>query len=170
MRISLTVTHFAPLEIELTGQPQERLGRKWHMINFDGILWAGPRVRYVKGLRIQCLPIGASRGPCVKCGHKSSCGSEINDEHHITYIPEVKVFLCRRCHQMITSVNSHAGVAKRAPLNNGEREFLWEWFLTAKYFDTHRRFSRGRARKLLEKYLIGGGHVTDAEIDKPANG
>ena len=94
-------------------------------------------------------------GPCVKCGAKGRV-----ETHHVTYTPEWTVALCGKCHGHVTSVNTHVSrVAKRA-LDNEERIFLWRWFMVGSYFKEHRRFSRGRAKKLWRE-MSGGGQVTD---------
>jgi len=101
-------------------------------------------------------------GPCVKCAKKTDI-----ETHHVTYVPEWTVALCGKCHGNITSVNTHVSRVTEKKLSNELRIFLWRWFMTDKYFKEHRRFSRGRARKLVVEFLRvsnGGGQVTDAKV------
>lgn len=99
-------------------------------------------------------------GPCVKCKSKDHI-----ETHHVTYTPEWTVALCGKCHGNITSVNTHVSRVTKEKLSNEQRIWLWRWFMTNKYFSEHRRFSRGRARKLVQE-MSGGGQVTDAKVEK----
>lgn len=58
--------------------------------------------------------------------------------------------VCGYCYSKLTSLHSQVALAQKAPLTLEQREWLFKWFLTTKYFAFHRRMSRGRAKKLLQ--------------------
>ena len=89
-----------------------------------------------------------SLGPCVKCG------AQAIDRHHVTYQPPMVEPLCRRCHSNITSLNTHCGWVNKSPLLNHQRISLWKWFLATDFFKTHRRYSKGRAKKLQREHVF----------------
>ena len=105
-------------------------------------------------------PIGADVGPaCVKCQTTTPLVF-----HHIIYAPPRGATLCEKCHRNVTSLNACSGLANKGKLDNEQREFLWQWFLNTDYFKTHKRFSRGRAKRLLQRDVGVGLSVN------PANG
>jgi hypothetical protein len=67
--------------------------------------------------------------------------------------------LCQRHTSAIVSVMTHAAIGKRPLVKQGlaesctltieERKYLWKWFIHTPFFETHKRFSRGRAKRLL---------------------
>ena len=85
---------------------------------------------------------------CVKCLSASLYPRPLGDG--------TTVRLCRQHSSNLTSLFSHAGIGKRAPLTIGERQWLWRWFYRTDYFDFHRRFSRGRAKRLLTRANASG--------------
>lgn len=88
-------------------------------------------------------------GPCLKCADRTKRRVY---QHHIVYGEGERLApLCVKCHANITSVNSCSGLANKGRLSDEQREYLWSWFLGTRYFETHRRFSRGRARRLLQR-------------------
>ena len=69
---------------------------------------------------------------CVKCNRAYHL-----QEHHITYKPEIKVFLCETCHKKVTKLNTAAAPIAKTNLitkpvyTNKIRVMLWRWFVKA---------------------------------------
>jgi len=66
---------------------------------------------------------------CVRCG---STQRPI-DEHHVTYNPEKKVYLCRPCHIGITVINGIYAQYFMSRITNTERQSLFNKFLKCKW-------------------------------------
>lgn len=73
--------------------------------------------------------------------------------------------LCKFCQSRLTSVHAQVALAQGEPLTPEQREWLFAWFYTTRYFAFHRRMSRGRAKKLIERMSTDLG----AESANPAN-
>lgn len=58
--------------------------------------------------------------------------------------------MCHLCMGKLTSTHSQIALAQRAPITVEQRVWVWQWFLTTKYFAFHRRMSRGRAKRLID--------------------
>ena len=69
---------------------------------------------------------------CVKCNRAYHL-----QEHHITYNPEIKAFLCETCHKKVTKLNTAAArvantnLATKPVYTNKIRVMLWRWFVKA---------------------------------------
>ena len=69
---------------------------------------------------------------CIKCNRAYHL-----QEHHITYKPEIKAFLCETCHKKITKLNTAAAPIAKTNLTtkpvytNKIRVMLWRWFVKA---------------------------------------
>ena len=63
---------------------------------------------------------------CIKCSSKNNI-----HRHHVTYDPEVIVLLCKRCHKLITNINTLVAenYNERTTLTNSQRERLQSFFL-----------------------------------------
>lgn len=70
--------------------------------------------------------------------------------------------VCGYCYSKLTSLHSQVALAQKAPLTLEQREWLFKWFLTTKYFAFHRRMSRGRAKKLLT--FMGSSELNPANV------
>jgi len=68
---------------------------------------------------------------CVKCGGKYKL-----ERHHVIYKPEQVAVLCRRCHKLITAINTLAAQKygtnkeKKTAFTNVVRLALWHGFLS----------------------------------------
>lgn len=76
--------------------------------------------------------------------------------------------VCGYCYSKLTSLHSQVALAQKAPLTLEQREWLFKWFLTTKYFAFHRRMSRGRAKRLIDIMSIafeeGGSELNPANV------
>jgi GTPase SAR1 family protein len=92
---------------------------------------------------------------CVKCNKAYHL-----QEHHITYNPDLKAFLCVSCHAKITGLNTRAAriayTSKefKPDYTNRVRIILWRWFIANTWPTTSdnipvRRLSKALIRKIL---------------------
>lgn len=61
----------------------------------------------------------------------------------------------------LLSTFAKVGIHRRRPLTQDERAWLSTWFSKTQYFKSHRRLSRGVAKKLCLEMDAEWGHVTD---------
>ena len=70
---------------------------------------------------------------CIKCNSAYHL-----QEHHVTYNPEIKTYLCYSCHKKVTKLNKRGSLLANGSLNarpeytNRLRVTLWRWFLKTK--------------------------------------
>ena len=95
--------------------------------------------------------------------HCERCGSRhYLQRHHVTYEPEILVYLCTPCHKRITSINTrgsqvaYGNKKTRVEYTNGLRRVLWNWFMTSPWPVKEdgtpiRRMSKGRVRRHLKE-------------------
>jgi hypothetical protein len=79
--------------------------------------------------------------------------------HHITYDPEVKKWLCVRHHEEITILNGQQGRKYRRGLSNQHRWWIWyQW--------TQRKLKVRRTRKALEWVEEWQAHAPDRPAEE----
>lgn len=61
----------------------------------------------------------------------------------------------------LISTFSKCGLHLKRPLSDVERAWLESWFGKSDYFQSHRRLSRGKAKRLCDEMGAVRGHVTD---------
>ena len=97
------------------------------------------------------------KNSCAKCSTTFHL-----QRHHITYEPELTVFLCYECHRRITGLNArgssiaHGNIKTRTTYTNRIRVILWRWFLNSRWPVTSggnpiKRLSRTFVKEILQK-------------------
>ena len=99
---------------------------------------------------------------CKRCGFRDC----LNERHHITYEPEKTAYLCRKCHALITSLNTiYTGVSKKKLISE-ERLLIWKIFMTPHGWSKNLKIMVRRLARLKRREPKGIYGFFDVEEDR----